>query len=336
VAFDANRGDLVEVLARLGLIGPGDCPVIKPLTGGVSSEIVRVELRSGVVCAKRARERLQVAEDWRAPVARNAFEAQWIRTVGEIVPGRVPDVLAEDRAAGLFVMSYFPPDSHPVWKAQLGGGHIDVATAKDLGTLMAVIHGRTADDPRLRALFGGAADLFFALRLDPYFLSTARVHPECAERLRELSARTARVRRVLVHGDFSPKNILIGVGGPVLLDAEACCFGDPAFDLAFCLNHLLLKCLWHPRWRDAYLACFDALAAAYLDGVTWESRAGLEARAATLLPALMLARVDGKSPVEYLTGEDQRTLVRGTALRLLRQNRDRLAAVRDVWATVTA
>jgi len=336
VAADANRASLVAVLARLGVTSPGDRPVIEPLVGGISSEIFRVELPSGVVCAKRARERLQVAEDWRAPVARNAFEAQWLRTVGEIAPGRVPAVLAEDRAAGLFVMDYFPADSHPVWKTQLGSGRIDATTAKDLGRLLAMIHGRTADDPRIEALFAGATDLFFALRLDPYFLSTARVHPQCADRLHELSARTAGVRRVLIHGDFSPKNILVGPDGPVLLDAEACCFGDPAFDLAFCLNHLLLKCVWHRHWRDDYLACFDAFKSAYLDRVTWESGDAVEARAATLLPALLLARVDGKSPVEYLTDEAQRAMVRSTALDLLRQGQDRLSAVRDIWAAVSA
>src|SRR3712207_8107198 len=49
-------------------------------------------------------------------------------------------------------------------------------------------------------------------------------------------------------------------------------YGDPAFDLAFCLNHLLLKGLWVPNAAPAFLACFDALAASYMAGVTWEPR----------------------------------------------------------------
>src|SRR5258706_15623986 len=105
----------------------------------------------------------------------------------------------------------------------------------------------------------------------------------------------------LVHGDISPKNILIGPAGPVFLEAECAWYGDPAFDLAFCLNHLMLKCLWTPRSASDFLDCFDAMYAAYSAGVTWEPPAILEARAAALLPALFLARVDGKSPVEYLT-----------------------------------
>ena len=114
-------------------------------------------------------------------------------------------------------------------------------------------------------------------------LATARVHAELAPVLNSLAERTARTRLALVHGDVSPKNILVGPAGPVFLDAECAWYGDPAFDLAFCLNHLLLKGAWVPASQADYLACFDGLAEAYLDGVTWESADALEARAATLL-----------------------------------------------------
>lgn len=100
---------------------------------------------------------------------------------------------------------------------------------------------------------------------------------------------------------ISPKNILVGPGGPVILDAECAWYGDPSFDFAFCLNHLMLKCVERRASTPDYLAAFDALAAAYLAAVDWEPKAGLEARAARLLPALFLARVTGKSPVEYIT-----------------------------------
>jgi hypothetical protein len=117
----------------------------------------------------------------------------------------------------------------------------------------------------------------------------------------------------------------------VLLDAECAWWGDPAFDLAFCLNHLLLKCLWTPGTGDGFLACFDALAGAYLAGVAWEPPAVLEARAAALLPGLLLARVDGKSPVEYITAEADREIVRRVARALLAAPVTRLGAVRAAW-----
>ena len=109
-------------------------------------------------------------------------------------------------------------------------------------------------------------------------------------------------------------------------------WGDPAFDLAFCLNHLLLKCLWTPSARARFLACFDALVAAYRAGITWEPADALEGRAARLLPGLFLARVDGKSPVEYITTEIDRNHVRRAARKLLTDPVDHLDAVRSSWA----
>ena len=127
------------------------------------------------------------------------------------------------------------------------------------------------------------------------------------------------------------KNILIGPAGPVVLDAECAWYGDPAFDVAFCLNHLLLKCLWVPAATKGFLACFDAFADAYLAGADWESRTALEARAAALLPGLLLARVDGKSPVEYLTTDLQKDTVRRAATALLQRPVQRLSEVRDTY-----
>jgi hypothetical protein len=117
----------------------------------------------------------------------------------------------------------------------------------------------------------------------------------------------------------------------MFLDAECAWYGDPAFDLAFCLNHLMLKCLWRPQWRPRYLAAFRALGEAYLAGMTWEPRDVFEARCARLLPGLFLARVDGKSPVEYVVAEEDRERVRACAKPLLRAPRTRLAEVSEAW-----
>ena len=182
--------------------------------------------------------------------------------------------------------------------------------AADVARRLARIHAATAADPAVAGEFPTDA-IFHAIRLEPYLLATARAHPDLAAPLERLAAVTAATKRALVHGDVSPKNILVGPRGPVFLDAECAWWGDPAFDLAFCLNHLLLKCLWTPPARAGFLACFDALAAAYLAGVDWEPPAALEARAARLLPGLFLARVDGKSPVEYLTTRRTRTACGG-------------------------
>jgi thiamine kinase-like enzyme len=142
---------------------------------------------------------------------------------------------------------------------------------------------------------------------------------------------TRTTKLALVHGDVSPKNILAGPAGPVFLDAECAVYGDPAFDLAFCLNHLLLKCLWRPQWQSRYLNCFTALSESYLEGVAWEPRDAMESRTAALLPGLFLARVDGKSPAEYLTDPADRDRVRRAAKPLIEKAPTRLARIAEAW-----
>ena len=325
------RNDLfLTALARMGLLQPGEHPAITPLTGGVSSDIVRVDLASGPICVKRALPKLRVEADWQAPVERNRYEVQWMQVAAGIVPAAVPRILGEDRQTGMFAMQFLDSATYPVWKAQLRDGEISADTARDVGRCVAAIHARTAGDTTVAHAF--ATDhIFFPIRLEPYLAATADKHPDCGERLHSLMRVTAATRKALVHGDVSPKNILTGPDGPVFLDAECAWYGDPAFDLAFCLNHLLLKCVWRPRWQARYLVCFDALAQAYLAAVTWESHSDMEARTAHLLPGLFLGRVDGKSPVEYIKSDEERDRVRRAARELLTRPVDKLSDVRVVW-----
>ena len=299
-------------LRRARLVGPNEIPAMEPLAGGVSSDIWKIEGRSGTVCVKQALAQLKTAKVWRAPVERNAFESDWIRTAAAIVPAAVPHLLADDRHAGMFAMTYLDPADYPVWKEQLRDGIADPATAAEVGRTLGRIHAATAGDGEISRRF--ATDgIFMQIRIEPYLLRTAEAHPDLAERLTALADITARTRKVLVHGDVSPKNILIGPDGPVFLDAECAWYGDPAFDLAFCLNHLLLKCIWTPSSTDDFLACFASLKDAYLAAVDWEPVTGLEQRTAALLPGLLLARIDGASPVEYITREADKNRVRRAA-----------------------
>jgi aminoglycoside phosphotransferase (APT) family kinase protein len=327
---DMETGPYLAALVRMGLAGQAEHPVLTPLAGGVSSDIVCAELAAGPVCLKRALPKLKVQADWRAPVERNRYECAWMKTAATIVPSAVPRVLGEDSAGGMFAMQFLEPARYPVWKTQLRDGVIETATAAEVGQRICAIHGATAG--RLDIARAFATDhIFYPIRLEPYLSATAQRHPACAERLESLVRVTLATKRALVHGDVSPKNILAGPNGPVFLDAECAWYGDPAFDLAFCLNHMLLKCLWRPQWSARYLECYAALAQAYLDNVGWEAPLDIEARAAHLLPGLLLARVDGKSPVEYLDEERQRDQVRKVAQRLLQQPVDTLPEVAAAW-----
>jgi aminoglycoside phosphotransferase (APT) family kinase protein len=188
-----------------------------------------------------------------------------------------------------------------------------------LGETLARIHAATANRADIAHRFANGAQ-FHALRLEPYLLHTAKRHPDVARRIRAISDHVAEARIALMHGDFSPKNILCGPHGPLILDAETACYGDPAFDLAFCLNHFALKCAWHREYVGAYLSAFGAFKDAYFAGMNWETADEMDRRTTPLLAALMLARIDGKSPVEYLTAERDKNFVRLTAKQFLRSS----------------
>jgi 5-methylthioribose kinase len=328
-----NPSALDDFLTRHGLAAATTARRWTPLTGGVSSDIWRVDLDDGRnLCVKRALAQLKVAAEWKAPVSRNAFEWAWIRFASQILPDAVPEPLAHDEAAGLFAMGFLEPGSHPVWKPQLLAGQVDAATAAAVGLVLGTLHEASAHRADLAEAFATDSN-FHALRLEPYLLATGRRHPDLAARLAELVRVTAGRHTALVHGDVSPKNILVGPKGPVLLDAECAWYGDPAFDIAFCLNHLLLKRLPRPDRAIELHGAFTAFVDAYFEAISFESRADLEARAAQLLPALFLARVDGKSPAEYVTRETDRVSVRALAIPLIGAPPKSLQSIAEAWFT---
>ncbi len=318
-------------LVQAGLAAAGDRCIWTPLSGGVSSDIWRVDIeRRPSLCVKRALPQLKVAAHWEAPVSRNAYEWAYLQFVSNLMPHAVPRLLAHDPTAGLFAMEYLPPEHFPSWKQQLMDGWIQARTAQAVGQILGTIHSASANRADLRAAFD-TTDSFHAIRLEPYLLATARRHPKLQRTLEHLVERTATHRSVLVHGDVSPKNILVGPNGPVFLDAECAWNGDPAFDLAFCLNHLLLKCMVQPRQMAALRQSFDGLVSAYFELAVFEPRQDLELRVASLLPALLLARIDGKSPVEYVTTESDRASVRGVAIPMTERPPASVTQVADRW-----
>lgn len=321
---------LQDFVVRAGLARASEPMRWTALTGGVSSDIWRVDLADRSICIKRALAQLKVAAVWHAPTSRNAFEWEWLKFAGAHVPQAVPKTLAHDDKAGLFAMEFLDPLQHPVWKQQLMLGQIDTDVAASVGALVATVHAASAGDADVAARFA-TDDNFQALRLEPYLVATAAQHPALSARILAIAERTARTHLALVHGDVSPKNILVGPHSPILLDAECAWYGDPAFDVAFCLNHLLLKCLVRPAQRAAYLDAFAAFTSHYLARVTWEPTTTLEERAAALLPALLLARLDGKSPVEYLQTDAVKHLAREAIRPLVAHSPVTLAAVAAHW-----
>ena len=324
-----EKAALARSLAAMGLLGPGEDFAAMGLAGGVSCDVYKVEIAGQpAMVVKRALPRLRVAAEWRAAPKRAAAEVAWLKLARRIDPATAPEILGEDLPHHMFAMRFL--EGLPLWKSELAAGRVDLDFAALTGAKLARLHAATADDDAIARAFANGRQ-FFDLRLDAYLLFSAARHADIAPRIRAVVDQVASARIALMQGDISPKNILCGPEGPVFLDAETACYGDPVFDLAFCINHLLLKCVWHPEHRIKYLESFLVLKNAYLAGVTWEAPSQTEKRAAILLAMLLLARIDGKSPVEYLTAEKDRAFVRETARGFIAQGEESLDTIAEVW-----
>jgi 5-methylthioribose kinase len=310
-----------DYLRENGHVHEGGDVRVRELSGGVSNIVLRVDVSGRPpFVIKQCRERLRVAMEWLAPLDRIWTESATLGVLGGILPeGNVPRVLFEDRPNYLFAMTCAPDDA-VTWKSMLMEGRTDPEIAAALGTILGAIHAEGPTHPDLRGRLADTS-LFEQLRVDPYYRTVARRHPDLAPRIEALIAAMdlPTDERTLVLGDFSPKNILVHDGGLVLLDFECAHAGDPAFDLGFFLTHLFLKqirAIVVGGGDDRrYIGLMHDLWSAYL------RRRGLEPlamdelihRANRHTAACCLARVDGKSPVEYLDSGGQ-ALARAFAL----------------------
>jgi aminoglycoside phosphotransferase (APT) family kinase protein len=327
---DPVSDEVRGALERMNLLSRGASFSMTPLTGGVSSRILLIEAEGRRFCFKQALPKLNVRADWYAPTERNRAEVAWIETANAILPGIAPHILAADEAIHAFAMTYLPLEDYSIWKSDLLGGRACGKTAHAAGHALAALHGATTGNIAIAQSFDNAGQ-FHALRVDPYILAAARQHPNIATRLETLAAHLDSARIALVHGDFSPKNIL--VGGPqglIVLDAECATLGDPAFDVAFCLTHLMLKQRSNCANRLQATEAFHHFLTSYQKGLTWESWDGFERRLVNLLPALLLARIDGKSPVDYLDGA-ARDVVRTFAVNCITRASQSISALTRAW-----
>ncbi len=292
------EAEAVALLERMGLVARSQVVTAEPLSGGVSSDIWLVRTGDSALVLKRPRARLKVEADWRAPLDRGASEAAWLDYVSSAVPGSCPRVLGYDEESFAIALEYLDPEHHRNWKSELLAGRVDAGFAASVGTALGRIHSASARTPGLAARFDHP-DLFESLRIEPYLMRAAAAVPDARDPLESIIASLRTTRIALVHGDVSPKNILVGER-PVFLDAECATWSDPAFDAAFCLTHLTLKRLHLPAHAARLAESAHAFTAAYLAEVDWEEPSDAAARVAAIVPALMLARVAGASPAEYL------------------------------------
>ncbi len=320
-ALDIEHPDvLLAYLRTTDRIPADESPTISILKGGVSNRTVLVEReKSEGWVLKQALPKLRVRVDWFSSPARIHQEALGLRWLRQLAPpGTIPALVFEDHERHLLAMEAVPR-GHENWKAMLLAGRLERGHVEQFARLLGTVHRAAAERAGELAPVFADRSFFESLRLEPYYLYTARQVPEAARFLEALVDATLARRDTLVHGDYSPKNVLVYRDRLVLLDHEVIHWGDPGFDLGFGLTHLLSKAHHLPERRAAFAEAARLFWAVYREtagDAPWAE--DLEGRAVRHTLGCLLARVAGRSPLEYLT-EPQRERQQDAAVGLMRQ-----------------
>ncbi|CAN5562134.1 aminoglycoside phosphotransferase family protein [soil metagenome] len=311
-------GALVAYLRETNRIAADEEPGVTILAGGVSNRTMLVERESGESwVVKQALAKLRVQVDWFSDPARIHREADGLRWLGEISPpGTITPLIFEDRDDYILAMAAVP-QPHENWKQMLLRGDLQIDHVEQFAALLGTIH-RVSNERRseLEPVFGDR-DFMETLRLEPYFEYAASQVPESAAFYAALLSETRAISSTLVHGDYSPKNVLVHNDQLILLDHEVIHFGDPGFDLGFSLTHFLSKAHHLPERRADFAGAAKHYWDRYEQTVGFADwTIGLEARAVRHTLCILLARVAGRSPLEYLS-PDERSRQRAVVLALM-------------------
>ena len=269
------------------------------ITEGVSSDIWHVKTEIGLeFCIKRALKKLTVKEDWFAPVSRSNFEASYFKACQNVNSKSFPKILGHDKKNYILAMEWFRPEKYILWKKKLLDISFDKKEANLISNILNKKHSYFYDNSKFKTEFENDKT-FYDIRIEPYIIFTSNSYPEHKNYFVDAAKSLVSNKKTVIHGDFSPKNILIGPDFPVILDAETACWGDPIFDLAFCNNHIILKSILNSSNKKKYMLLSKEFIETYISKINWEDKNSFIDRFLKLVPLLILARLDGKSPIEY-------------------------------------
>jgi 5-methylthioribose kinase len=312
-AGELSTGNVQGFLHACGLLAEDARVEVEELGGGISNIVLRVAGPDRCLVVKQSLPKLRVRADWPFDQKRTLVEHDCLVLLERLVPGAVPKALHCDEDAHALVIACVP-EGGVLWKTALLRGEIDPGVAGRAGELLGRIHRDAAGDDAVRERFADQTVLVQG-RTDPYHATVAQLHPALAPAIEAEVERLLATRRTLTLGDYSPKNLFVYPERVVAIDFEVAHWGDPAFDVAFCLTHLSLKAVRFEALARRYLAAGDRF---WRDYCAQEAdRLCDEAGIVRELGCLLLARVDGKSPVEYIEDERRKDVVRGIAAELL-------------------
>ena len=288
---------VVAYLQSRGVISDTEKTTVEVLTGGVSNVVLAVQTPSKDLVLKQALAELKVATKWEADQRRAIVEAHAIETFHALSPQQVPALVDYDPDLFTLVLERVP-HSATVWKSDLLEGTIYPEIGAKLGHTLATWHnfGRGSEDSRMKF----SEDLLFEqLRITPFYGTVAGKNPSLSPRIMSLVKELKSEKTTLVHGDFSPKNIMISEEQDIyILDFEVTHTGNPVFDLAFLTAHLLCKFY---RAQDSHnRGLLRQTAQDFLKAYDAESEIAHAPSLAWHTALIALARVEGTSLVNYL------------------------------------
>ena len=288
----------------------------KKLTGGVSSEVYHVKTIKNNYCIKRSLKRLLVKKKWIANTNRIKFEYLWLKHCQNILKRNIPNTYEFNNKKKYIVMEYLKTSQYKTLKQLYFNKIININTIRSISKHLYKIHSNSSNY-RTKKTFEGNYKNFYDLRLDPYFNEVGRVYPKYKGYIKKINENYIKHSNTLVHGDFSPKNILVGKNKIIYLDAECCNFGDPVFDLVFFTNHLLIKSIFFKDKSQEFIKLYISFYKEYLSNLSTKNFNSYIDRIIKMTPIMLLSRVDGKSPVEYINKVKIKNIIRKKSFLLL-------------------
>ena len=307
-----DESSVLSYLSQRGLL-TGDATV-ETLTGGVSCIVLAVSNADVDLVVKQALPELKTKAKWVADQRRAIVEADAMQVYYSITPDSVPELLDCDPTEFTLTMSRLPR-SCTNWKIDMLEGRIYPEMGAKLGKILAAWHNAAAVSDEIKAKFLEGS-LFEQLRVAPFYRAVMDKNPDLQPVISDLIVEITTVKSTLVHGDFSPKNIMATQDHrPIVLDFEVAHIGNPVFDLAFLLAHLLCKIVYATQ-VDQKQALVET-ATQFLNTYKQNTRLTVAESLPHHIALIALARVEGVSPVNYLDGPAQQRLVALTKSALL-------------------
>ena len=303
----------------LNKINEEDIIDYKKIEGGVSSEVYKVRTSKKSYCVKRSLAKLLVKKDWFVDTKRLKFEYFWLKHCKKIIPNSIPKIIKYDHKKKILIIEFFNDTKYFTLKSLLLSKKINIKLINKISRSLFKIHKKSRGS-KIKNKYKGNDKNFFDLRLDAYFNEVKRVHPKLIKKVNKIILDYRKNSSTLIHGDFSPKNILTNNKVIKFIDAETCNYGDPVFDLVFFTNHLLIKSIFIPSKKKLFLESYKNFFDTYIKLLDWENRKNFCQRCINMIPIMLIARVDGKSPVEYIKDKSTKNNIRKLSFRLIEEN----------------